>query len=421
MHEFMQDVTTVPQTRWRSILYEHRPETQAFLSHIQTYTSSLIDVCLCNPNSHGETVTLYLSPEGPYLRHVQAWGVSLPWQSPRLANLVTLDLAGIYYRIPESGHLHTILSSSPRLERLSVRNPTAGDMEPRESVPTSSPPIILPILTVLVFINISSAITRGIIPLICATSCKTVVVTGEGDLSFQLQPQETTLEFLALPITVSESLKLKVKMDGELCVHFQSETNIPNRWVYWADDKPGVDVRVAVHSADGLARMWDQLDMVWRSRGKAANIQTLEIAYSPDVSGQELPFPIGILGFCPELVTLWCVDDRGAALRPLVRRLQRKEENKEGVRGGTSTWLLPKLNHLGYHANTLMDVEECAADLKTFLELRYARLAEDRTVQPLEDPTPMQKLDLPSQLFAKLKSMNISTYLKFEDVIQSSG
>ncbi|KIO27989.1 hypothetical protein M407DRAFT_22757 [Tulasnella calospora MUT 4182] len=208
-------------------------------------------------------------------------------------------------------------------------------------------------------------------------------------------------------------------MGGESCLHIQSEPYIAPEWVYWAHDKPGVDVRLAVHSADGLARMWSQLEVVLGSRGASTNIKTLDIECSTDVLGQELPFPSGLFGFCPELATLRCVDDTGTALQPLVRLLQKREEKKEGIRSETSKWLLPKLNHLLYSVNTMPDEEECATALKTFLELRYPSHSNDSTLQRLESPTPMKTLDLPSALAVKLKAMDISTFLKLDDVIQS--
>ncbi|KIO27991.1 hypothetical protein M407DRAFT_22759 [Tulasnella calospora MUT 4182] len=439
VREFIEDAQTIHETRWRSILYDYRSETEGFLNHLRTQTSSLIDVFLFNPNvSYGSTVSLDLSPEGPHLRHVDIRGMGLPWQSPRLTNLATLSLRYIYHRIPQPEHLYTILSSSPRLERLCVTDVTPGEIDPTGSLPTTSPPITLPVLATLVFKNVSNSITHSIVPLIRAPACKTVVVDGEGELSFRLRPQETTFELLAQPITASESLKLKFKMGGESCLHIQSEPYIAPEWVYWAHDKPGVDVRLAVHSADGLARMWSQLDVVLGSRGAVTNIKTLEIECSADVLGQELPFPSGLFGFCPELATLRCVDDtgtafrrllrllqkregakEGTALRRLVRLLPKREGTKEGVRIGTSKWPIPKLNHLIYSVNTMLDEEKCAAALKAFLELRYPSHSNDSTLQSIENPTPLKTLDLPSALAVKLKAMDISTFLKLDDVIQS--
>ncbi|KAG9043681.1 hypothetical protein FS837_009249 [Tulasnella sp. UAMH 9824] len=415
MQEFMQDITTVPGNRWRSVLYEHRPETQAFLSHLQTQTSGLIDILIFNPVfSQEETITLDLSSEGPCLRHAEIWGMGLPnWQSPRLTGLVTLSLGNMHHGAPRPEHLYTILSSSPRLERLSVANLTPIDTN-SSSFPTAPPPITLPVLTALAFRSVSSSITRAIVPLIRATSCKTVVVT-----SFRLPPEETTLELLAQPITVSESLKLELKMEGEPCIHVRSEPNISHRWAYWAFDDPGVDVKLAVPSAGGLARVWNQLDMVLGSHGKASNITTLEIEWSMDVWGEDLPSTFGLFRFCPKLTVLRWTDNTGKTLRSLVRLLRRREEMEEDTRRGISPWPLPRLHHLGYHASAMVDVDACAADIKTFFELRYPFHAENNsTTQSFEDPTPVTRLDLPSRLVAKLKSMDILTYLKLGDVLQ---
>ncbi|KAG9043680.1 hypothetical protein FS837_009248 [Tulasnella sp. UAMH 9824] len=415
MQEFMQDVRTVPETRWRSILYDYRPETEVFMDYLQTQTSSLVDVLLFNANAPDEsTVSLDLSPEGPHLRHVDVRGIGIPWQSPRLTNLVTLSLRNIYRDIPQPAQLYAVLSSSPRLERLCILDVKPGPSDPiTGSLPTTSPPITLPVLAGLAFKKVSTSITRNILPLIRAPACKTVVVT---------EPQDTTPELLARPIAVSESLKIKLELEGKSCVHVRSEPDISFMWAYWAHDKPGIDVRLAVHSADGLNRMWNQLDTIFRSRGEATNIKTLEIEWSMDVSGEELPSTFGLFRFCPNLTELCWVDHTGTTLRTLVRLLQRREGNEENIGSGTSTWLLPGLNHLRYYANTMMDMEECAADLKTFLELRYPCHAENSSsIQFVEDPTPIKQLDLPSQLVAKLKSMDVATFLKLEDVAQSSG
>ncbi|KAG8910091.1 hypothetical protein FRC01_006549 [Tulasnella sp. 417] len=422
MTEFMQDVITVPETRWRSVLYEHRPPTQEFLSHLQTQTSNLIDVLLYNPHVTQETtVTLDLSLQGPHLRHVQIWGMGIPWQSPRLANLVTLALANIYRGVPQPEQLYTVLSSSPRLESLSLLNLAPGDNEPGGSLPASSPPIALPVLAVLAFRSVSTSLTRNIVPLIRATACKTVIIDGEGRLSVQLQPQEATIELLAEPITVSDSLKLQFKMEGELCVHVQSEPNISYRWIYWADDKPGVDVRLALDSVGpGLVPVWNRLDRVLGSRGKATNIKTLEIECSTDALGQEIPLPVGLFRFCPEVVTLRCVDNGETALRTLIRLLRRREEKRDCTRNWMSAWLLPRLNHFVYRTQTMSDVDAYAAAFKTFLELRYPSHNDDGTMRGDESPSPITMLDLPLKLVTKLNAMNISTFLKLDSVLRSS-
>ncbi|KAG8920026.1 hypothetical protein FRC00_010575 [Tulasnella sp. 408] len=420
MQEFMQDIITVPGSRWRSVLYEHRPETQAFLSHLQTQTSGLTDILIYNPLfSYGETLTLDLSPEGPRLRHAEIWGMCLPWQSPRLNDLVTLSLGNIQNGAPQPEHLYTVLSSSPRLERLSVANLTPVDTHSRP-FPTAPPPITLPVLAVLAFRGVSSSITRAIVPLIRATSCKTVMVTGEQNFSFRLPPDETTLELLAQPITVSESLKLELKMEGEPYIHVRSEPNVSHRWAYWAFDDPGVDVKLALPSAGGLARVWNQLDVVLGSRGKASNIKSLEIGWTMDVTGDGLPSTFGLFRFCPKLTALRWTDDTGTTLRPLVRLLQRREENKEDIRSQMSVWLLPKLDHLVFKAKTVPYADECASAFKTLLELRYPPRSNDSTIQSTEIAAPITALELPSAVVAKLKAMDISTSLKLDDVLRSS-
>ncbi|KAG8946023.1 hypothetical protein FRC04_012142 [Tulasnella sp. 424] len=348
MNAFMEDVQTVHSSRWRSILYDHRPETQVFLEHLRTQTSGLIDVLLFNPEVYGPAVSLELSQEGPHLRHIDH----------------------IYHVIPHPEDLCQILSTSPRLERLCLIevNSQEAHRNSQESLQTISHPISLPLLTVLAFDNASKSITSGLLPLIRATSCKTVIVKGEGEFSAILEPQERSLELIAQPIKASESLRLKLETEGEPHVHIHSEPAIAVEWAYWAFDKPGVDIKLAVRSADILARSWNQLTTVLKSCGGPSTITNIEIEWNSAYS-----------------------------------------------------WLLPNVNTFIFHAESIRDLEECATEVKGLLETRYAEQKDGRTDQSIVSPTPMEALKLPSVLVARLRAMKISTCLKFDDVIQGTA
>ncbi|KAG8971050.1 hypothetical protein FRC05_011516 [Tulasnella sp. 425] len=382
MNAFMEDVQTVHSSRWRSILYDHRPETQVFLEHLRTQTSGLIDVLLFNPEVYGPAVSLELSQEGPHLRHIDH----------------------IYHVIPHPEDLCQILSTSPRLERLCLIevNSQEAHRNSQESLQTISHPISLPLLTVLAFDNASKSITSGLLPLIRATSCKTVIVKGEGEFSAILEPQERSLELIAQPIKASESLRLKLETEGEPHVHIHSEPAIAVEWAYWAFDKPGVDIKLA-------------------SCGGPSTITNIEIEWSMDSSGQEVPFPVGLLEFCPALTRLQVTDYSTTTLTPLVRLLRKTTSPNADRRNSAYSWLLPNVNTFIFHAESIRDLEECATEVKGLLETRYAEQKDGRTDQSIVSPTPMEALKLPSVLVARLRAMKISTCLKFDDVIQGTA
>ncbi|KAG8946022.1 hypothetical protein FRC04_012141 [Tulasnella sp. 424] len=422
MNAFVQDVKTVHSSRWRTILYEYRPETQAFLEHLRTKTPCLVDV-LFSPVRDEPAVPLELSPVGAHLRHVDVRGMYLPWQSPRLTNLSTLCLGHIYHGIPHLEDLYQILSTSPRLERLCLTkvNSLEIDQNSQESLRATSRPILLPLLTVLAFDNVSKPITHSILPLIRTTSCKTAIVKGEGDFSVILEPQETNLELIAQPIKVSESLRLKLETEGNPHVHIYSTPAVSSEWVYWAFDKPGVDIKLAVRSADILARSWNQLTTVLQSYGEASNITKIEIEWPTDSSWQGVPFPVGLLEFCPALTTLQVTDYSTTTLTPLVRLLRKTTPHNADSKCGADSWLLPKVNTFIFHAQTIHDLEKCATGVKDFLETRYPSQHDDNTNQNIASSTPIKTLKLPSVIVARLRTMDISTCLKFDDVIQDTA
>ncbi|KAG8971052.1 hypothetical protein FRC05_011518 [Tulasnella sp. 425] len=422
MNSFAQDVKAVHSARWRSLLYEYRLETAAFLDYLQTQTSSLIDVLLSNPAIYGPTLSLELSREGPHLRHVDVRSMCLPWQSPRLTNLSTLCLRRIYQGIPHLEDLYQILSTSPRLERLCLIevNSQEIDRNSQGSLSVTPRPISLPILTALSFENVSKAITHKLLPLIHATSCNTAIINGEGEFSAILEPQETNLELIAQPVKVSESLRLKLETQGEPHVHILSKPKIDFNWVHWAVDKPGVDIKLAVHSADTLTRTWNQLTAVLKSCGGPSTITNIEIEWSMDSSGQEVPFPVGLLEFCPALTTLQVTDDSTTNLTPLIRLLRKTTWPNADQRSHTYSWLLPNVNTFIFHGQNIRELEECATEVKDLLETRYPEQKADSTNQKIASQTPMETLKLPSVLVARLRAMSISTCLKFDDVIQST-
>ncbi|KAG8946020.1 hypothetical protein FRC04_012139 [Tulasnella sp. 424] len=423
MNAFVEDVKTVHSSRWRTILYEYRPETGVLLDHLRTQPSSLIDVLLANPGGYGAAVSLELSQDGPHLRHVDVRSMCLPWQSPRLTNLSTLCLRDIYHGIPHPEDLYQILFTSPRLERLCLIEVHSQEIHrnSQEYLWTTSRPISLPHLTVLAIQNVSKSITHKLLPLIRATSCKTAIINGQGEFSAILEPQETNLELIAQPAKVSESLRLKLETEEEPHVHILSNPVIAYEWVHWAFDTPGVDIKLAVRSADILARSWNQLTTVLKACGAASNITDIKIEWSMDSSGQELPFPVGLLELCPALTRLEVTDYSTTTLTPLVRLLRKGTSLSADSEGGTYSWLLPKVNTFIFHAQTIHDLEECATEVKDLLEIRYPEQKADSTNQEIASPTPMETLKLPSVLVARLRAMNISTCLKFDDVVQGTA
>ncbi|KAG8917722.1 hypothetical protein FRC00_013294, partial [Tulasnella sp. 408] len=345
---------------------------------------------------------LKLSSEGPNLRHLDLHGTALEWESPRLAKLRTLCLRDLRDYLPDVDRLYIILSSSPELERLCLVNLLPVHNQGFGSIPASSPPVNLPVLQTLAFNYMPTPIQTSILPLIRAPACHTVIVREE-EPPVSLELQETTIELIAKPISLSESLKLKLDVDDGAYLHFHSEPVVAREYVYWARDQPGVDVKLAILSTEALPRLWTFLGTTLRSHGGAPRITSLQVKWD----GQEYPFPFTLLEHCRGLRSLKFINCSGTTLQPLVEFLG-------GNRiGGSSDSLehrfpLPSLTSLKFYVNVIPDLEECVRGTKYLLEQRYPALQDGLGAS---DVQVMTGLHLPSPVVHALRERGVATSL----------
>ncbi|KIO27984.1 hypothetical protein M407DRAFT_231457 [Tulasnella calospora MUT 4182] len=358
----------------------------------------------------GSTVTasLDLASDGPSLRHVDTRGMGLPWHSHRFTNLRTISLRDFKHHIPQITHLYAILSSSPQLERLCMINIIVSDDESLGSLPTSVRPINLPLLKTLAFSHVSDTIGHRIIPLIRASACHTIVIDGESNFSAALEPQETTTQLIAKPIALSKLLKLAVEEGDATYICMRSEPVIANGWACWANDQPGVKIKLAIPSAEVIPRLWDYLGDALREHGGATSLESIEVEWV----GQEIPFPFTLLDHCLGLTSLRFSDQTGAALDPLIQFLGGDRMNGSVV-NSEPRFPLPKLSSLFLHGETILNLEGCADSIKHLLERRYPALR-DGVISG--DVHALKDLCLPFPLVDALQQCGLMTSFNLENL-----
>lgn len=409
LKSFISDVGTIHPTRLRSVLYEHSSDTGDFREYLQNESSNIIDLFLGNFHNPGNTASLDIASDGPNLRHVDTRGMGLPWHSPRFTNLRTISLRDFKHNIPQITDLYAILSSSPELERLCMINIALSEDESLESPPTFVRPIQLPHLKTLVFSQVPTVIGQGIVPLIRASACHTIVIDGDHDFSVALEPQETTTQLIAKSIVLSKSLKLGMVDDDAACIWIRSQpTMIDTNWACWARDQPGVNVKLAVRSAQVIPRLWDYLGNALRSHGGAASIGSIGVEWA----GEEIPFPFTLLEHCPALTSLQFNDNSGTTLYPLIQFLG-GNGIKANVINSESQFPLPKLGSLCFSGQTIPNLEACVSGAKDLLERRYPPLREGVVSG---DPQVLKDLYLPSPLVEALQQGGVATSFNLENI-----
>lgn len=408
LKSFMSDVGTIHPTRLRSVLYEHGWNTGEFMEYLQNQSSNIIDLFLGDFRGTGITGSLDIASDGPNLRHVDTRGMGLQWNSPRFTHLHTISLRDFKHHIPQIIDLHAILSSSPELERFCMINITPSDDESLESPPTFIRPIHLPQLKTLAFSHVPTVIGQGIIPLIRASACHTIVIDGDRDFSVALEPQETTTQLIAKSMILSNFLKLGVEEDDAACIWIRSGPTIDSNWTCWARDRPGVNVKLAVPSTEVIPRLWDYLDNAIRGHGGGTIIESIEVEWA----GQEIPFPFTLLEHCPALTSLRFDDKSGTTLYPLIQflggnRMQGSVINSE------SQFPLPLLSSLCISGQTIPNPEACVSGTKELLERRYPALREGVVSG---DAQVLKNLYLPSPLVDALQQGEVATSFNLEDI-----
>ncbi|KAG9043683.1 hypothetical protein FS837_009251 [Tulasnella sp. UAMH 9824] len=410
LKSFMSDVGSIHRTRLRSVLYEHGWNTGEFMEYLQNESSNVIDLFLGDFRGNRMAASLDIASDGPNLRHVDTRGMGLPWHSPRFTNLHTISLTDFKYHIPQITDLYAILSSSPELERFCMINIGPSEDESLESPPAFVRPIHLPQLKTLAFSHVATGIGQGILPLIRASSCRTVVIDGDRDFVVALEPQEATTQLIAKAMVLSNFLEVGagVEEDDGACIWIRSEPTIDNNWACWARDRPGVNVKLAVPSAEDIPRLWEYLGNALRIHGGATGIDSIEVEWA----GQIIPFPFTLLEHCPALTSLRFNDNAGTTLYPLIQFLGRNGL-KGSVINSESHFPLPKLGSLSLSGQMIPNLEACVSGTKELLERRYPALREGVVSG---DAQVLKHLYLPSPLVDALQQGGVATSFNMEEI-----
>lgn len=183
---FLKEITPMSH-RWRSLWMSIFPnELEADLQGaLETEGRALRDIALWIQDS--SNVPLLQLPGTATFGHVSLSSISLPWDSPRLCNLSSLELQGLQTNAPTIEDLHQILSSSSRLERLSLSEVMS---HVRSQIPES--PCTLPLLTSLCISQVSQALSDWVLCVVERSPIQSITLVDIQLHHFQI-PDEMTL------------------------------------------------------------------------------------------------------------------------------------------------------------------------------------------------------------------------------------
>lgn len=235
-------------------------------------------------------------------------------------------------------------------------------------------------------------------------------------------PQEAIMQLIAKPITLSDTLTLKRWDINETSIQIRSRPAVSKNWGYWARDRPGVDVKIAVPSARVLSMLWNWLDSALRSHGGTTPITFLDVEWTghlrfPFIDVEDFPFPFIFLEHCPALTHLQLRENSGTILHPLIRFLGANGITERGV-NLESRSQLPNLRSLHFITKTIPNLEDCVSDTKDLLERRYPPSTDDVNA---DEAKALQDLCLPSALVDALQQLGVSTSLDFGKQIRRTG
>ncbi|KAG8980748.1 hypothetical protein FRB90_007510, partial [Tulasnella sp. 427] len=291
---YMKDLDDIQgDRRPLSVLHDCRQEHSRFQEWMRSHNADIVDLFLANMDLEPAAAYVELPEGGLDLKHIDLFGIGLPWDSSRLGNLRMISLRAFRHNIPRLDQLYNMLSSSTRLELLCLTDIVLPEEGSIGSLPAEAKPISLPYIETIALQDVPIAIPASLVPLLRAPMCRTIVIDGQGDDRALLEPVQATMDLITESLAPSKKLTLSVLGGDQPHVHILSEPVIrsPQQWVYWAHERPGVDVKLALPSPDVLTWLWSQISRALEGRDGSPILKTLAVQLPESELESSFPFP----------------------------------------------------------------------------------------------------------------------------------
>ncbi|KAG8897775.1 hypothetical protein FRB99_007928 [Tulasnella sp. 403] len=329
--------------RWQ-IIAALRRYSDALFSHLQHIPPTLKDLCIIitdDNDTHHFPMT-----EGFPLRHVDLIRVSIPWDSSRLRNLHTLSLEHLDANQPTIGQIVSILSSSPHLWRLILRNwkhnPHLADDRRRYTDIV----MVLPSLTTLFLELVPTAVVNFFIrhTKTTALACLAVETIEPLDAVDAIRPGSTLSDMLKQVLSHPSIKTTSITYDDALeTMRIQSRhrPSRPTQLVYWAVVPPGLAITISTRVGALCSSMWQVLADVLDANAPCTSLNFVNRGQAPPLSESDdacLPrrFPVAVLSHLPHLDSI--TFDKEFNAGPVLKYLgvPKHDEN------GGVLWLCPR-------------------------------------------------------------------------------
>ncbi|KAG8971062.1 hypothetical protein FRC05_011528 [Tulasnella sp. 425] len=416
-----------PHSRRWSGMWFRGMLTDKVLAHMELPTPQMTELGICRsrgPESPERRIKL---SDGAGLRYVDVDGMSLPWDTPRLAGLRVVQLSGIRDDIPTVSQLTAMLQASPQLwwlllsylgtkyddesdtDSATSDGPSTYRIGPRDwsTFKSRGTPIYLPYLSTMMLDHIPDDMKYGLLTSIEAPKCECLAVDSIN-ISFIQSRNRIFSSLLAGPIHHSTRMSLLYsRATGYLCIHSASgRSEIPNDWINYIEESPGFDIVINMGRANpGTA--WASITDLLKAVGIKKPVDLKLVGRD----GRD--FPPDILGEWPFITGIETGDHYNAEeilqyiARPKPRILNSDGEVENLV------WCCPDLDKI-----TLGDWKQDGGHsaqivLEQFFQARYG-LDITKEAQAVKKNTPLEKgkLVLPSQIAQKvLEEFPVLTYV----------
>ncbi|KAG8922827.1 hypothetical protein FRC01_013565 [Tulasnella sp. 417] len=372
-HEEVLTLLAPQSHRWQSIMFQGRL-TDTIFKLISSPAPELTELFVYQWS--GESQRKFELPEGKLIRRMDVGLVSLPWSSPRLSTLRSIQIRNLNKDLPTLSELSTILSSSPeltwlRLSEWTETTPLQDDTPPKYL-------IRLPKLETLVLQSIQPRYVNHLLSHVHSTSCTCLQIDDVP--SKHLQTFDAPLVHL-MASSISSANSLHLDLDEaklKLAISSTPEAHVLDKWIYWANRKPGIEVTIQLKNLTEMRVLAEAIAGMDLAKGKGEDAErsiSLTIAGRgsdppPETTGEtpadpeaQTPFPCEALGYLPLIKEIRCSNHFNAT--PLLRYLGRPQTNFDD----TVKWPCPKLSKLEVNpwessADTMFE------ELKAFGEAR---------------------------------------------------
>ncbi|KAG9006197.1 hypothetical protein FRB90_010018 [Tulasnella sp. 427] len=386
-HEEVLDLLAPHSLRWQSIMFQGRL-TDSIFKLMSSPTPNLTELFVYQWS--GEPQRKFELPEGKSLRRLDVGLVGVPWSSSRLSNLRSIQIRNITKELPSLADLSTILSSSPDLTWLRLSDWTETDTPPNETYDTiPRHPIRLPKLETLVLQSIQPRYVNHLLSYLHSSSCTCLILDDAP--SKHLQGFDVPLVNL-MTSAVSSATSLNLDLDEtklKLAITSTPEVNVLDKWIYWANRKPGIDVTIQLKNLTEMQVLAEAISGMELAKGKGDDVErSISVVItgrgqepsSPINSEVPTPFPCEALDYLPLVKEIRCSNHFNAT--PLLQYLGRPQTNfDESIK-----WPCPKLTKL--EVNTWDNSADTMFDqLKAFGEARQTA-AGVRPTPPAAPATP---------------------------------